>query len=65
MDYIAAMQAAGFLHRHANGIDMFLDGPGAKARDAVHLIFTGEKVRADDATPAPDVTESETARFAS
>jgi len=33
------------------GIEMFLDGPGAKARDAVHVIFSGEKVR-------PDVAES-------
>src|SRR5262245_52914446 len=28
-----ALAAAGFIHRHAAGIDMFLDGPGAKARD--------------------------------
>src|SRR5438309_6745769 len=35
---IAAMSAAGFVYRHAAGIDMFLDGPGAKARDAVHVM---------------------------
>src|SRR5512134_1756989 len=34
-----AMQAAGFFYRHASGVDMFLDGPQAKARDAVHLVF--------------------------
>lgn len=56
---VSAMQAAGFLYRHVKSIDMFLDGPGAKARDAVHLIFAGEKVRQDDLVPAPDVTESE------
>ncbi len=53
-----AMAAAGFVFRHVRGIDMFLDGPDAKARDAVHLIFAGEKVGRDDETPAPDVTES-------
>ncbi len=56
---ILAMQAAGFTYRHVRGIDMFLDGPGAKARDAVHVLFAAEKVRDDDAAPAPDVTESE------
>lgn len=56
---VAAMEKAGFVFRHAAGIDMFLDGPGAKARDAVHVLFAGEKVRPDDAVPAPDVTESE------
>jgi hypothetical protein len=56
---IAAMQAAGFTYRHVKGIDMFLDGPGAKARDAVHVIFAGEKVRPDDPAPAPEISESE------
>jgi len=55
----AAMERAGFVYRHAKGIDMFLDGPGAKARDAVHVLFAGEKVRPDDPVPAPDVSESE------
>ena len=54
-----AMEAAGFVYRHAASIDMFLDGPGAKARDAVHVIFANEKVRETSAAPAPDVTESE------
>ena len=38
---------------------MFLDGPDAKARDAVHIVFAAEKVRADYASAAPDVSESE------
>ena len=38
---------------------MFLDSPGAKARDAVRIVFAGEKVRPQYATVAPDVTESE------
>src|SRR6516164_1861934 len=56
---LAAMESAGFVYRHVKGIDMFLDGPGSKARDAVHIIFAGEKVRTDDVVPAPEVTESE------
>ena len=38
---------------------MFLDGPKAKARDAVHVIFAGEKVRSADPAPAPEIGESE------
>jgi hypothetical protein len=56
---VAAMERAGFVYRHVKSIDMFLDGAGAKARDAVHVLFAGEKVRADDPVPAPDVSESE------
>jgi hypothetical protein len=55
----AAMEAAGFVYRHAAGMDMFLDGPGAKARDAVHVLFAGERVRVDDLMAAPDVSESQ------
>lgn len=53
-----AMAAAGFVHRHVSGIDMFLDGPGGKARDAVHVVFAGEKVRPEYAAAVPDVAES-------
>jgi hypothetical protein len=56
---VAAMSKAGFVHRHAAGIDMLLDGPDAKARDAVHLVFAGEKVRPEYLVPTPDVAESE------
>jgi hypothetical protein len=56
---VAAMSEAGFVYRHAASVDMFLDGPDAKARDAVHIIFAHEKVRQDYVLPAPDVAESE------
>jgi hypothetical protein len=56
---IEAMSQAGFVYRHAAGIDMLLDGPEAKARDAVHLVFAGEKVRPEYLLAAPDVDESE------
>jgi hypothetical protein len=54
-----ALEQAGFEYRHAAGMDLFLDGPAAKARDAVHIIFAAEKVRPDYPIPAPDVSESE------
>jgi hypothetical protein len=57
----AAMEAAGFVYRRAAGMDVFLDGPNAKARDAVHLIFANEKVRPHETVPNPDVTDSEAA----
>ena len=54
-----ALEQAGFVYRHDAGMDMFLDGPNAKARDAVHIIFAGEKVRPQYAVSAPDVSEAE------
>ena len=55
----AALEQAGFVYRHAASMDMFLDGPEAKARDAVHIVFASEKVRPDYPITAPDVSESE------
>lgn len=57
----AALEQAGFVFRHVKGIDMFLDGPKAKVRDAVHVVFAGEKVKPEYVTAAPDVSESEQA----
>jgi hypothetical protein len=51
----AALEKVGFVYRHSAGVDMFLDGADAKARDAVHVLFAGEKVRKDYREPAPDV----------
>ena len=53
------LEKAGFVYRHAAGIDMFLDGPTAKARDAVHVLYANEKVRPEYLLPTPDVTETE------
>ena len=54
-----ALAAAGFVYRHVKGVDMFLDGPEAKTRDAVHVVFSGEKVRPEYLLPVPDVTDAE------
>jgi len=61
------LAAAGFIHRHvaslglAVGLDVFLDGPNASVRDALHILPAREKIRPDHLLPAPDVTESEQA----
>lgn len=54
-----ALESVGFVPHRVAGIDMFLDGPNAKTRDAVHVVFAGEKVRPEYACPAADVTDSE------
>jgi Uncharacterised nucleotidyltransferase len=53
----SALANAGFVFRHVKSIDMFLDGPNAKARDAIHVVFATEKVTTDSLVPSPDVTE--------
>lgn len=57
---IEAVKSAGFIFRHAAGIDFFLDGEHGRFSSGVHLLMAGEKVRAEDLSPAPDVSESET-----
>ena len=52
---IIALEKVGFIYRHVKSIDMFLDVPDAKARDAVHVLFAGVKVRASDQEPVPDI----------
>jgi hypothetical protein len=59
-----ALGEAGFVYRHSSGIDMFLDGVDAKARDAVHLVFAGEKVRPNYLLPAPEIDESHSTQTA-
>lgn len=54
-----ALEGAGFVYCHTAGIDMFIDGPDAKPRDAVHIVFANEKVRPHEAESNPDVTDSE------
>lgn len=53
----AALAGAGFIRCHVAGMDVFLDGPDAKVRDAVHVVMAGEKVRPEYAIPAPEVAQ--------
>ena len=59
---IEALSGHGFVHRRlaslGQGMDVFLDGPEARVRDAIHIIPAGVKTTSDCAGPAPDVAES-------
>ncbi|MBM3968088.1 MAG: hypothetical protein FJ308_23975, partial [Planctomycetes bacterium] len=56
---IPVLEAAGFVFRRAAGITMFLDGPQAKARDAVHVLFAGKKVREEYTETVPEIDQFE------
>jgi hypothetical protein len=53
-----ALADAGFVYRHTGGLDVFLDGPNAKVREAVHVIFANEMVRPTEPAANPDVSEA-------
>lgn len=53
-----AMAAGGFVYRHVAGIDMFLDGANGRPRDAIQIVFAGEKVCPDYAESAPAINEA-------
>jgi len=56
---INALGQVGFIYRHAAGVSMFLDGPNAKSRDAVHVVFAGKKVRKEYPEPVPEIDDYE------
>lgn len=62
-----ALEAAGFVYRQVSSLGrsgnlhIFLDGPRASARDAVHVVFAAEKVHPESPAACPDVSESEPA----
>jgi hypothetical protein len=63
----AAMEAAGFTHRRiaslgkGGAMDVFLDGPEAKVRDAVHILWAGERPVPDAVEPTPELGRTEPA----
>ena len=54
---IQALGKVGFIYRRAADVSMFLDGPDAKARDAVHVVFAGKKVREEYPEPVPSIDD--------
>ena len=54
-----ALESVGFAHHELMGVDCFIDGPDGSPRNAVHLLYAGEKVRPQYATPSAEVTEIE------
>lgn len=57
----SALESVGFVYHRVMGVDCFIDGPDGNPRDAVHLLYAGEKVRPEYAVPTADVTEVEPA----
>jgi hypothetical protein len=57
----AALESAGFVQASVMDVTCFIDGPNGSPRDAVHLLFAGEKVRESYPLPTADVTERERA----
>jgi hypothetical protein len=61
----AALEAAGFIHRRvaslgkAGAMDVFLDSPEAKVRDAVHILWAGEHAVPGAIEPTPELTRTE------
>ena len=55
----AAMDAAGFDFAEVAGVALFVERPDGKPSGGVHLLFAGEKVKASDPVPAPDIMEAE------
>src|SRR5271156_505147 len=51
----SAAAKQGFRFRHVAGVDMLVFGDVEPARNAVHLIFSGEKVRPHYVAPTPAI----------
>lgn len=50
-----AVEPFGLQYRHAAGVDMLVQKGQPSARRAVHMVFTGEKVRQEYLEPAPEM----------
>lgn len=53
-----ALESVGFEYRRVLDVDCFIDGPDGRPRDAIHLIYAGEKVREEYIEPSAEVTDS-------
>lgn len=50
-----AIEPFGLLYRHVAGVDMLVQAGQPSARRAVHMIFSGEKVREEYAETVPEI----------
>ena len=55
----AALEPEGFIYKHVASLDFFIDGANGSAREGLHLIFAGEKVKPEYTVPAPSINEIE------
>ncbi len=51
-----ALEQAGFVRAEILDVTMFLDGPDSRPSESVHLLFAGEKVRAEYPLASPDLS---------
>ncbi len=51
----AALEQAGFVHGELLDVVMFRDGIEGKPSEAIHLLFSGEKIRPDHPLPSPEI----------
>ena len=54
-----ALTSVGFVYYDLLDVAMFLDGPNGSPRDAIHLLFAGEKVKAHYVAAAPNIGATE------
>lgn len=54
-----ALKKEGFVRRNVGKFTIFLDSPSSQARNAVHVVFAGEKYDKDYLIASPDVDEYE------
>ncbi len=60
----AALQGAGFVADIVLDVVMFRDGPDGKPSEAVHLLFSGERLRPGELMPPPEIeTADDPAEF--
>lgn len=63
LDAIArAVEPFGLQYRHVAGVDMLVQKDEPSARRAVHIVFSGEKIRADYPEPTPNLSGSRNVR---
>lgn len=55
----AAVAPYGLKYRHTAGLDMLVQAESPSARRAVHMLFTGEKVKADSLEATPESAKAE------
>ena len=53
------LEVVGFRYQEVAGVTMFLDGTTGTPRDAVPIVFAGEKVRAEYSEAAPSIEQFE------
>ena len=54
----SALEGAGFVYRHVAEPDVSLEAEASSVRDAVHIVFAGELVRAGEPAPNPGLEAS-------